>query len=204
MAPAAAPYAPGLDWPALARACLATPLVEPPYTQVRYSNVGPGLLALLIERLTGQLFGAALAELVLAPLEIEGYFGVEPPRQPARVIGGLGEHAGTALEPYNSAFWRSLALPWAGLLTTAAGALRLVQAFADTTSSFLPPGLLADATSDQSAGLRGGFWPPLRWDACPWGLGAGAPRRQDTPLDACGGLPRLLRACGRERSFGLV
>jgi beta-lactamase class C len=75
------------------------------------------------------------------------------------------------LEPYNAPFWRSLALPWAGLVTTAAGALRLVQAFAGAPPGFLPPGLLADATSDQTGGLRGGFWPPLRWTSCPWGLG---------------------------------
>ena len=171
VAPVAAPYAPGLDWPFLARACLATPLVEPPGTQVRYSNVGPGLLAILVERLTGQPFGAALMNLVLTPLGIEGYLGDEPPRPPARVSGGLGEHAGTALEPYNSPFWRSLALPWAGLVTTAAGALRLVQGFAGAGPDFLPADLLAEATSDQTGGLRGGFWPPLRWTSCPWGLG---------------------------------
>ena len=35
----------------------------------------------------------------------------------------LSEHTGTHLDPYNSPFWRSLALPWGGLLTTATGAL---------------------------------------------------------------------------------
>ncbi|MBI1878850.1 MAG: beta-lactamase family protein, partial [Chloroflexi bacterium] len=41
----AAPYTARLDWPALARACLATPLAMPPQTQVTYNNLGPGLLA---------------------------------------------------------------------------------------------------------------------------------------------------------------
>jgi beta-lactamase class C len=190
LAPAAAPYAPGLDWPALARACLATPLAEPPHTQVRYSNVGPGLLAVLVERVTGQPFNSALAELVLAPLGIEGYLGVEPPRPAARVAGGLGEHAGTALEPFNSTFWRSMGFPWGGLVTTAAGALRLVQAFTGAVPGFLPPQILAEATRDQTDGLGGGFWPPLRWDSCPWGLGVelrGAKTPHWTPAAASPG-----------------
>ena len=79
-----APYAAGLDWPTLAQACLATPLARPPQTQVVYSNLGPGLLAIVVERLTRQPFADALTRLVLSPLQIEGYLGVEPPRTPAR------------------------------------------------------------------------------------------------------------------------
>jgi len=171
VAPGSVPYAPGLDWPALARACLATALDHPPRTRVAYSNLGPGLLAVVVERLTGRDFPAALQYLVLGPLGAEGYLGAEPPRPPARVGGELGEHAGTDLEPYNCAFWRSLALPWGGLLTTAAGALALVRAFAGFPSGFLPPALLAEATRDQAEGLGGGFWEPLVWKSCAWGLG---------------------------------
>lgn len=171
LSPAAAPYAPGLSWPALARACLATPLTAPPGSRVCYSNVGFGLLAVAVERLTGLGFADALAQLVLGPLGVEGYLGAEPPRPVARIGGRLGEHAGTALEPYNSAFWRSLALPWAGLVTTAAGALALVRAFGGVPGGFLPPAICADATRDQSDGLAGGTPGFLEWERCPWGLG---------------------------------
>jgi CubicO group peptidase (beta-lactamase class C family) len=169
--PDAAPYRPGLDWPALARACLATPPVRAPWTEVQYSNVGPGLLAVVVERLTGRRFAAALSDLVLAPLAVEAYLGEEPARAPARVAGDLGEHAGTTLEPYNSAFWRALALPWGGLVTTAAGALALVRAFAGVPRGFLPGALLAEATRDQTRGLAGGMSGFLEWPRCPWGLG---------------------------------
>lgn len=172
-APQAAPYGPDLDWTTLARACLGTPLEVRPRTRVNYSNVGPGLLAVAVERLTGQPFPAALAELVLAPLGVEGYLGGEPLRPPARLAGDLGEHAGSDLEPYNSPFWRSLALPWGGLVTTAAGALGLVRTFAGVPAGFLSPALVADATRDQTGGLGGGIMEgALEWPRCPWGLGA--------------------------------
>ncbi len=170
--PELASYGPELDWPTLARACLATPLAGPPRMRVTYSNVGFGLLAIVVERVAGHSFATALAELVLVPLGIEGYLGLEPERPPAWVVGELGEHAGTPLSPYNSAFWRQLSLPWGGLITTAAGALSLVRAFAGVPADFLPSALLAEATRDQTDGLSGGLVSGvLEWPHCPWGLG---------------------------------
>jgi CubicO group peptidase (beta-lactamase class C family) len=171
LAPESAAYAPGLDWPALARACLKTPLAMSPRTRVAYSNLGPGLLAVVVERLTSRPFASVLADLVLTPLGIEGYLGVEPPRPAARVAGDFGEHTGTDLENFNTAFWRSLALPWGGLVTTAAGALGLVRAFAGVPAGFLPPALLAEATRDQTGGLSGTMVGIFEWPRCPWGLG---------------------------------
>ena len=167
-----APYDDALTWPKLARACLATPLTTPPLRQVRYSNLGPGVLAALAERVAGQPFQDLVREQVIAPLGMEASFGTEPPRTPARIKGDFGQLAGTHLEPYNSAFWRGLALPWSGLLTTADGALKLVSAFAGNIAGFLPPDLLADATRNQTGELSGGFFAPLLWTPCPWGLGA--------------------------------
>lgn len=185
--PGAAPYEHGLSWPALARACLAAPLATAPGARVCYSNVGYGLLALLVERLTGQPFPAALRALVLEPLAIEGYLGEAPPRPVAVVGGRLGDHAGTDREPYNSAFWQGLALPWAGLLTTAAGALALVRAYAGEPATFLPTALRHAAISDQTDGAPGGTPGFLEWPACPWGLGVelrGAKRPYYLPATA--------------------
>lgn len=169
LAPELVPFTLALDWPALARACLVTEPIAPPGTVVRYSNVGPGLLAILIERLTGRPYPAALSDLVLEPLGIEGYVGDEPPRPPAWIAGDLGDHTGTELDPSNSAFSRRLAMPWSGLVTTAAGALALVRAFGDP-SGFLSAGLSAEATSDQTGGLAGTMI-FLDWPRCSWGLG---------------------------------
>lgn len=169
VAPAEAPYAEGLSWEKLSTACLLTPLEAPPATRVQYDNVGYGLLALAVERRTGEHFPAALARLVLEPLGVEAYLGDEPPTEPAVVSGVRGRFAETPLEPFNSRFYRSLALPWAGLLTHAAGALALVRAFRDP--QFLYPETRTAATADQTGGLSGGFVEPLFWRPCPWGLG---------------------------------
>jgi beta-lactamase class C len=171
VAPRAAPYAAGLDWPHLAQACLATAPEAAPWTRVQYSNVGYGLLALVVERITGQGFAAALRALALGPLGVEGYLGEEPPRPPAVLADVRGQQRGTPLEPFNSPFWRSLALPWAGLVTTPAGALALLGAFLDAGPGLLSPSLRAAAIADQTGGLSGGFIEPLAWSPCPWGLG---------------------------------
>jgi beta-lactamase class C len=171
LAPELAPYTSELDWPTLAHACLRTQLDHPPQTRVNYSNVGFGLLAIVVERLTGQPFSTALADLVLVPLGIEGYLGREPERAPAWIVGELGEHVGTLLEPFNSAFWRRLALPWGGLVTTATGALGLVRAFVDMPADFLPDDLRVEATRDQTGGMSGGMAGGLEWPQCPTGLG---------------------------------
>lgn len=171
LAPELAPYNAELNWHILSQACLKTPLANPPKHQVLYSNVGIGLLATIVERLTRQPFRVALSELVLAPLHIDGYLGVEPPRQSAVIVGALGEHAGTSLAPYNSPFWRALGVPWGGLITTAAGTIALVQAFAGMPSDFLPRDLREDAIRDQTNGLSGGFFKPLWWSHSSWGLG---------------------------------
>lgn len=170
VAPNAAPYAPGLDWPTLARICLATPLHEMPGTVVVYSNVGYGLLALAVERETGLPFPTALRHLALDPLGIEAYLGDEPPRPAARIADVRGRHRGTEREPFNSWFWRSLALPWAGLVTTVDGALALLRAFQAMPSGFLAPATRADAVRNQVGNLHGESG-VLRWEWSPWGLG---------------------------------
>ncbi|HEX2987422.1 MAG TPA: serine hydrolase domain-containing protein [Chloroflexota bacterium] len=166
-----APYEPGLDWSVLARACKHTPPERAPYGAVQYSNVGYGLLALIVEKETGLDFPEALRDLVLRPLGIEGYLGEEPPRLPAQLTGVRGRHVGTPLEPFNSPFWRSLGMPWAGLVTTVAGALTLVRAFQGVPAGFLRAETVAEATRNQNDDLSGGYVQPLFWKRCPWGLG---------------------------------
>ncbi|MGB8647078.1 MAG: serine hydrolase domain-containing protein [Anaerolineae bacterium] len=169
--PDAAPYVEGLTWAAVAQVCLQTPLAAPPLTRVLYSNAGYGLLAIVVERTTGDAFRRALARLVLDPLGIEGYLGVEPPRAPIALADVRGSSKGTPREPYTTPFWRSLAFPWGGLDTTADGALALVRAFAGIPAGFLSASLRAEAVRNQTGDLPGGYGGPFMYARCPWGLG---------------------------------
>lgn len=103
-----APYTYGLSWRILARACLNTHLERTPNMRVQYSNVGYGLLAIIVERHANQYFPDALKSLVLKPLGIEGYLGIEPVRSPIVLTDVRSANSGTPLEPYNSPFWRRL------------------------------------------------------------------------------------------------
>ncbi len=171
LASSAVPYALGLDWPTLGMACMLTALEAPPQTRVQYSNVGYGLLALVVEQRSGSPFAEALAQLVLDPLGVEAYLGHEPPRAPAAVADVRGGHSGGELEPFNSLFWRSLAFPWGGLVSTVDGALGILRAFLGRPADFLRPETRAEAMRSHTGALSGGFVKPLLWSPCPWGLG---------------------------------
>jgi CubicO group peptidase (beta-lactamase class C family) len=185
----AAPYAAGLSWPGLAQACLEAFPERSPREIVQYSNIGYGLLGIVVERLTGLAFSQALAQLVLEPLGISGTLGDEPPRQPARIADVRGASAGSTIESFNSSFWRSLGFPWGGLVTTAAGALALVRAFLGLPGDFLRPETRELATRSQTGELAGGFLPPLFWERCPWGLGPDI-RGEKQPHWVPTGMPR--------------
>jgi len=130
------------------------------------------LLAVIVERLTGQRFGIALNALVFEPLECEAYLGVEPPRLPVRIAGVPDyKHSGTPLEAYNSAFHRTLVNPSDSMLATAAGTLRLVRAFQGWRAGFLRVATVMEATRNQVGDLGGGIIGFLEWPQCPWGLG---------------------------------
>lgn len=166
-----APYGPGTDWPALAQAALRTVPEVPPGTRVGYSGVGYLLLGLLVERRTGVPIADAFHQLVFAPLRMDACFGAEPPRAPVVIADVAGPEQGTELEPFNSAYWRSVPDPTAGLLTTASGVTTLASAFQGTPHAFLRPETSREATRDQTGGRPGGLFGPLKWDQCPWGLG---------------------------------
>jgi CubicO group peptidase (beta-lactamase class C family) len=125
----------------------------------------------MVERALGIAFNDALTDLVLCPLGVDGYFGRMPDRRPATVTDVRGTRTGTEFEPFNTPFWYELGLPWSGLLTTADGAIRLVGAYDDATTSLILPETARQATQNQNDELPGGFVPPLVWKTAWWGLG---------------------------------
>lgn len=164
-------YGAPLTWRDLAKECLKVGLERPPHSRVVYGNVGYGLLAVIVERLVKKQFTDALRELVLEPLDITGYLGQEPPRPPMQLADVHSRHVGTALEPYNSRYYRSLGFPWSGLITNADGALKLVRAFAGDPRNFLSPTSLFEATRNQTDALPGGYGGRFDYPLAPWGLG---------------------------------
>ncbi len=165
----------------LADACRATPLQYTPGSIVQYSNVGYGLLATLVERVTGEAFWTAMRRHVLTPLAIDAHPANDLPREPARLADVRSTFTGTPYEPVNSAYWRSLAPPWAGLFGTARALLSLSQAYGDASTLVSAP-LLAAARTDQTGGVGGGFTTTdpvfgfgpsgkISWARCAWGLG---------------------------------
>lgn len=99
VSPRHAAYAKGLDWPALGRACLLTPIEAQPrppraVSQRRLRPAGAGGRAAYRPAVRG----GARNRLVLAPLGIAGYLGDEP--SPA---GGAGECARQPRRHYNRA-----------------------------------------------------------------------------------------------------
>ena len=163
-------HALSLTWELLRADCLLEAPVTEPYKQVQYSNLAYIILGALLEKITRLRCGDALTETVLRPLGVRGWLGYNPD-VPHAIIGDIrGIHRGTALETFNSPFWRSLALPSGGLCTDAAGALTLTQSF-QSNSGFLSPEIAEIATSDQTHALPGGFMKPLWWEHSSWGLG---------------------------------
>lgn len=185
-------YALGLTWSALATECVRVAPVSPAETTVQYSNLGYGILGIIIERITGMPCSQALYSLVLQPLGITGVLGDPGADAVATIADVRGSHRGTALETFNSPFWRSLALPWGGLCTNAAGALALIDAFMPH-SNFLRPALCLEATQLQTGQLGGGFMAPLLWPQSPWGLG---PELRGTKT------PHWIATCFPADSFG--
>ncbi len=175
------PYSPGLTRADVRRACLRVTPNRAPGEQVSYSNVGFGLVALILESITRRRLEELLEEFVFAPLHLEAWLGREPARSPAWVSDVRSNHTGTDIEPANSPFWRSLALPWTGLLLTPAAMLTLMRQFCPEDRFLIGPGTLESIVTNCVGSLSGGFpegcffgyqrAPALEWSPCPWGLG---------------------------------
>lgn len=159
-----------MSWPIFAQSVLKVEPVRNPGTKVWYVDTNYGLLGLVIERITGLPLSKAMPELVFEPLGIEAYQGVEPPGRTIFIKDPGDAHAGTPLEIWNTAAWRTWGEPWGGLVITPAGTLALLRAFLGYPAGFLKPETVAASTQDQTGGLGGGF-PWQEFPHCPWGLG---------------------------------
>jgi CubicO group peptidase (beta-lactamase class C family) len=168
------------DGPALTRYLADTELRSPPGAALHYSNVGYGALGLMVERATGQAYGAALRARVLQPLGMAssgapgpapdvaaGYTPVGriiPSRE--RPFAGVGRQVGQRhLREYHDA--RAMS-PAFGAFTTARDLGRL-------TRFLLGHGGDAVLSTEMRARMH-------TRQASGWGLGLKVGRYQDRPV----------------------
>jgi beta-lactamase class C len=149
------------------------PLQSAPGADLRYSNAGYGVLARLAERVGGEPFWQLTRGRVLDPLDLRDL--VADPEGPwLDRVAHLSDtnHEGTEIETYNSPYWRSLALPWAGVFGTPRDAVRFTAAFLPSGDRFLSPATVALMTTDQTMGAPGGVESAkTHWNPGRWGLG---------------------------------
>jgi CubicO group peptidase (beta-lactamase class C family) len=149
------------------------PLQVAPGAEVRYSNVGFGLVARLVERVTGGEFWAEADRRIIEPLgarDIVARPGPAISERIATVADALGE--GTETEAYNSQYWRDLAIPWGGLYGSARDLVAFASAFLPGRETVLSSATARAMTTDQANGLPGGVGAlRLRWPRAYWGLG---------------------------------
>jgi len=149
------------------------PLQSAPGDQLRYSNAGYGVIARLTTRVSGQPFWQTTQERVLDPLGIRDIVA-DPSGPVLERVAHLADtgQPDTEIEPYNSAYWRGLALPWGGLFGTPRDAVRFAAAFLPSGERFLSEVATSLMTSDQTMGVPGGVESAkVRWDTGRWGLG---------------------------------
>lgn len=149
------------------------PLRSQPGAALLYSNAGFAVLGRVVERVTGNEFWDETRSRVLVPLGMSNTVARPGPALDSRIARVTDtNNPGTDIEPYNSEYWRGLALPWGGLYGSAAD----LATFAGT---FLPggPRLLSRAavdlmTADQALGVSGGVESmKVVWTPAHWGLG---------------------------------
>jgi len=149
------------------------PLRAAPGSEHLYSNAGFAVLGRLVERVTGNEFWDETRTRVLDPLGLANTIarpGTNPDRQIAEVADT--NHAGTDYEPYNSQYWRELALPWGGLYGSAPDLARFAGSFLRDGPSLLSRASVELMTSDQVQGVPGGVESmKVTWNPASWGLG---------------------------------
>ena len=172
------------DLAAITDALIGQSLEYEPGTQLIYSNAGFALLGRVVERVTGDDLWDQAARRIIEPLGLTDILA-RPDVSTADRISPVADarNAGTAHEGYNSAYFRGLALPWAGLVGSAPDLARYAGSFLSGNSP-LSRTARSMMTADQAGGVTGGVQSMrVTWEPAQWGFGwevKGAKRRHWT------------------------
>jgi CubicO group peptidase (beta-lactamase class C family) len=133
------------------QALLAVPLSAPAGERVIYSDTGFMVLGRVIEMASGLSLGAAVEELVCAPIGAHSAgYGPRPDAAATEWDADRGRRTRGRVHDENAAALGGVA-GHAGLFGTAPDVFALCRAFEEGGCSFLPENLLAAATSEQAA-----------------------------------------------------
>ncbi len=149
------------------------PLQSAPGEELRYSNVGYGVAARFIERVTGVPFLEALRNDLLTPMGLADVV-IRPEAGDLGRVSHTDDTAspGTDIESYNSAYWRDLGIPWAGLYGTPRDVLRFACSFMQGQERLISEESASLMTTDQTGGVPGGVNSAnVHWESGLWGLG---------------------------------
>jgi CubicO group peptidase (beta-lactamase class C family) len=151
------------------RAVLGAPLVSPPAAQARYSDVGPDVLAFVIERVTGESLDRFVRRMVHRPLGMRATMFRPPPSQQARAAATGAPARGQV----HDAAARALGgvAGHAGLFSTAADLARFAQMMLDGGAR--GPVRIASDSAVALFTRRTAGWRALGWDTCAGGGSCG-------------------------------
>lgn len=171
-----AAFTPGSGTAALLMNYYRSAQAVPTGSKVEYSNVGYGMLGLVIEAASGQSYPAFLRDRLFAPAGMsDAYLAPPEPLYPRIAhVDGVPDPGGE-FERYNSRYARTLTDPGGSVIATAADVAAFYQMFLDGGRAHgrpvLSPATARLMTTNQTAGLRGGIEGFMAWDECAWGLG---------------------------------
>lgn len=151
-------------------------LAVPVGSKVEYSNVGFGLVGLLIETLSGQSFPAYMRECLFAPVGMSEAYLAPPEHLYPRIAHVEGTpDPGGEFERFNSRHARTRTNPAGSVIATAGDVAAFFQMFLDhgraNGHQVLAPATAHLMTTSHTDGLRGGIEGFMTWDDCAWGLG---------------------------------
>ncbi len=142
------------------------PLRSAPGDVLRYSNAGYGVPARMAGTVSERPFWSLVRDRVFDLLGIVDIMEVPDGALLDRVVHVADtNHTGTAVETYNSAYWRGLALPWGGLFGTPRDAVRIAAAFLPSGPRLFSEPTTSLMINDQTLGAPGGVKSAtVRWD----------------------------------------
>lgn len=164
------------DKPALDRiidVMCGLPLQAAPGEILRYSNVGFGIAARVLERATGTGIHAYIDDRILAPLSLTNVL-TRPDADDLEQLAFTTDaaSAGTDTESYNSRYWQDLGIPWGGFYGSPSDIARFAATFFPGERSVLDDRLKAEMIVDQTGRVAGGVDSAgVRWERGAWGLG---------------------------------